>query len=103
MIDDEDKAAARRDHRRARDVRFARPAMIIIEGCIDSEHDSVAKMAMRHLRNSKFDTDELLINYGICDPDKLGDEGYHVIDDIHAAILGAFIAGYNTAFMGEEK
>jgi hypothetical protein len=30
-------------------------------------------------------------------------DGYHVLDDINAAILGAFIAGYTTAVTGEIK
>ena len=103
MMEDKDKDVERRDHRRARDVRFARPAMILIEGCIDSEQDSVSKMAMRHLRTTKFEATDWLINYGICDPDKLGEEGYHLLDDINAAILDAFIAGYMAAITGEIK
>jgi len=103
MIDDEDKAAARRDYHRARARRFCRPAMIIIEGCIDAEQDSIAKMALRHLNQTKFDSAEWLINYGICDPDKLGDEGYHLLDDINAGILEAYIAGFKAAFTGEKN
>jgi hypothetical protein len=103
MMEDKDKDVERRDYQRARALRFGRPAMIIIEGCIDAEQDSVAKMALRHLNQTRFDSTDFLINYGICDIDKMGEKGYHLLDDINATVLEAYIAGYTAAITGEKK
>ena len=103
MIDDEDKAKERRDHTRLRAIRFARPSMVLIEKCIDAEEGSVYKMALRHLNASKMGgmpVANTLINMGIIDESVNDFDGYHVLDDINAEILGAYIAGYMAAFMG---
>jgi len=106
MIDDEDKAKERRDHTRLRAIRFARPSMVLIEKCIDAEEGSIYKMALRHLNASEMGgmpVANTLINMGVIDKSINDFDGYHVLDDINAAILGAYIAGYMAAFMGEMK
>lgn len=104
MIDDEDKAKERRDYARLRAKRFARPSMVLIEKCIDAEDGSVYKMALRHLNKEETiggrNTADKLIDMGIIDKSINDFDGYHILDDINAGVLEAFIAGYMAAFMG---
>jgi ketosteroid isomerase-like protein len=53
ILEDEDKAAVRRTWKRLRAERFERPAMQLIEMCIDAEPDSVYKMALAHLHDER--------------------------------------------------
>jgi hypothetical protein len=106
MIEDKDKDVERRDYARLRAERFERPSMVLIEKCIDAEEGSVYKMALRHLNASEMGgmpVANILINMGIIEESVNDFDGYHVLDDINAAILGAYIAGYMAAFMGGDK
>lgn len=103
MIDDEDKAKERREARKAWSERHARPSMVLIEQCIDAEEGSVARLALKHHNTNASNYGQRLIDFGICDDDKMGYEGYHLIDDINAAVIAAYIAGYTTAITGEMK
>jgi hypothetical protein len=103
MIDDEDAAKERRDEKRWRDERRARPAMKLIEQCIDAEEGSVAKMALKHHNTNASNYGQRLIDFGLCDVHKMGNEGYLLLDDINAAVIAAYIAGYTTAITGEVK
>lgn len=106
MIEDKDKDVERRDYARLRAIRFARPSMVLIEKCIDAEEGSVYKMALRHLNASEMGgmpVANILINMGIIEESVNDFDGYHVLDDINAAILNAFIAGYMAAFTGGEN
>jgi hypothetical protein len=103
MIDDEDKDVERRDARKAWNERHARASWKMIEACMDAEEGSVANMALKHHSTNASNYGRRLLDCGICDEEILGDEGYHVVDDINAAVLGAFIAGYTTAITGEVK
>jgi len=106
MRDDEDKDVERRDYARLRAKRFARPSMVLIEKCIDAEEGSVAKMALRHLNANEtggMPVANTLINMGIIGESINDFDGYHVLDDINAAVLNAYIAGYTAAITGEVK
>jgi hypothetical protein len=106
MMEDKDKDVERRDYARLRAKRFARPSMVLIEKCIDAEEGSVAKMALRHLNANEMGgmpVANTLINMGIIEEAISDFDGYHVLDDINAAILNAFISGYTAAITGEFK
>ena len=103
MIDDEDAAKERRDEKRWRDERRARPAMKLIEECIDAEEGSLYKMALIYHNASGTDCIQKLLEFGLCDTDKMGHEGYVLLDDINASAIAAYIAGYTAAITGEFK
>ena len=112
MIDDEDKAVERRTWKRLRAERFARPAMKLIEQCIDAEPNSVYKMALAHLHNEHTlggrKAADQLINSKVLPLDEESNvndqmEAYCLLDDINAGVLQAYIAGYMAAFTGGKK
>jgi hypothetical protein len=103
MMEDKDKDVERRDYVRAKNIRKSRASYKTIYQCIGAEEGSVANMAFKHHTTNGTQFGTQLIDIGICDDELLGDEGYHLLDDINAAVLNAFIAGYTTAITGEVK
>jgi hypothetical protein len=109
MIDDEDKDSVRRTWKKLRAERFERPAMQLIELCIDAEVDSVYKMALAHLHDERTlggrKSADQLINSNFLPLDEesnVNDQmaAYCLLDDINAGVLQAYIAGYMAAFTG---
>jgi len=109
MIEDEDKAVERRTWKKMRAERFNRPAMVLIEKCIDAEDDSVYKMALAHLNKAGTiggrKTEEQIIDAKFLPLDEesnVNDQmaAYCLLDDINAGVLEAYIAGYMAAFTG---
>ena len=112
MIDDEDKAVERRTWKRLRAERFNRPAMVLIEKCIDAEDGSVYKMALAHLNSDEAlggrkSADQILdSNFLPLDEESsVNDQmdAYCLLDDLNAGVLQAYIAGYMAAFTGGKK
>lgn len=112
MIDDEDKAVERRTWKRLRAERFDRPAMVLIEKCIDAEEDSVYKMALAHLNKTgtiggrKIEEEIIDSKFLPLDEESSVNDQmavYCLIDDISAGVLEAYIAGYMAAFTGGKK
>lgn len=112
MIEDEDKAAERRTWKKLRAERFERPAMVLIEKCIDAEEGSVYKMALAHLNDEHaiggrkaadqiLDSNFLPLDEESSVNDQM--EAYCLLDDLNAGVLQAYIAGYMAAFTGEKK
>jgi hypothetical protein len=107
MIEDEDKDAERREYKRLRALRYDRPAMQLIEKCINAEEGSLYKMALKHLNTDSMAADKLL-EHGFLDkvldheglPAEEQVNGYCLLDDVNAGVLRAYISGYMAAFMG---
>jgi hypothetical protein len=109
MIDDKDKQHERLTWKRLRAERFERPAMQLIEMCIDAEPDSVYKMALAHLHSKEAiggrKSADQLINSNFLPLDEESSvndqmEAYCLLDDLNAGVLQAYIAGYMAAFTG---
>ena len=112
MVEDEDKAVERRTWKRIRAERFNRPAMALIEKCIDAEEGSVYKMALAHLNNDQTiggrNAADQLIDAKFLPLDEesnVNDQmaAYCLLDDINAGVLEAYVAGYMAAFMGKQQ
>jgi hypothetical protein len=112
MIDDKDKQHERLAWKRLRAERFDRPAMVLIEKCIDADDDSVYKMALAHLNKAGTiggrKAEEQIIDSNFLPLDEessVNDQmaAYCLLDDINAGVLQAYIAGYMAAFTGEKK
>lgn len=109
MVEDEDKAVERRTWKRLRAERFDRPAMVLIEKCIDAEEGSVYKMALAHLNKAgtiggRNAADQLIDAkfLPLDEESNVNDQmaAYCLLDDINAGVLEAYIAGYMAAFTG---
>ena len=112
MIDDKDKQHERLTWKRLRAKRFERPAMQLIEMCIDAEPDSVYKMALAHLNSDEaiggrkaadqiLDSNFLPLDEESSVNDQM--EAYCLLDDLNAGVLQAYIAGYMAAFLGKQQ
>jgi hypothetical protein len=109
ILEDEDKAVERRTWKRLKAERFERPAMQLIEKCIDAEEGSVYKMALRHLNNDQIiggrnAADQLLDAkfLPLDEESNVNDQmaAYCLLDDLNASVLEAYITGYMAAFTG---
>lgn len=109
MIDDKDKQHERLTWKRLRAERFERPAMVLIEKCIDAEEGSVYKMALRHLNNDQIiggrnAADQILDAkfLPLDEESNVNDQmaAYCLLDDLNAGVLEAYITGYMAAFTG---